>query len=178
MAFFDEISKRMNGVAQTAQKTAEIARLQRQINSEENEFYELFAEIGKLYYNCRQRSVAPGETMDQLCDRVDALAQHIEQMKLKLDEIKQIRRCQSCGSVQNSASRFCANCGARLEERTPAPADEPVEPAAPAEEPAKSVYINWPGSSEAAQEAPQEAQEAPAEEPAQEQPQNPEDNEN
>lgn len=168
MAFFDEIGKRMNGVAQTAQKTAEVARLQRQINSEENEFYELFADIGKLYYNFRQRGVQPDEAMDRLCDRVDALAQSIEQMKRKLDDLKQIRRCPGCGSVQNSNSRFCANCGAKLTERPAAPAEEaPAKPAEepqkPAEEAEKNVYINWPNTAEKPQEGAQAASEdAPA----------------
>lgn len=157
MAFFDELTKRMNGVAQTAQKTAEIARLQRQVTVKQTEFDGLFTEIGQLYYACFKRGVEPDETMAALCGKVTNLAAEIEGLKLKLDDLRQIRRCPGCGSVQNNTSRFCANCGAKLEELPAEPEEtgeasaEPAE--APNEEPGKNVYINWPETSETAEEA-------------------------
>jgi len=63
MAFLDELTKRMNGAKQTAQKAAEIARLQRQVNLKQDEFDELFREIGQLYYTCFKRGEQPGEDM-------------------------------------------------------------------------------------------------------------------
>lgn len=144
MAFFDELSKRMSGVAQSAQKTAEIARLQRQVTLKQDEFDGLFANIGQLYYNCYKRNVSPDETLDSLCDRVDSLASEIEGLKLKLDDLRQIRRCPNCGNVQNNNSRFCSDCGSRLEiyqEETQTD-DQPEEKTE--EEPGKNVYINWP----------------------------------
>lgn len=156
MAFFDELSKRMSGVAQTAQKTAEIARLQRQVNVKQDEFDGIFKEIGQLFYTCYKRGAQPGAEAAALCEKVDSLAAEIEGLKLKLDDLRQIRRCTECGSVQNTESKFCANCGAKLEERpveepAPAPAEEAQE------ETGKDVYINWPEAEEKA--------ETPAEEP-------------
>ena len=165
MAFFDDFKKQMSGVAQSAQKVAEIARIQHLVNVKQNEFTALFAEIGELYYACQKRGEQPGENMTERCARVDALAAEIETLKLKLDELKQIRRCTQCGSVQNNNSRFCASCGAKLEERVvreekPAEAEaaaddddfknavrEEVEKELNAEanaEANKEVYINWP----------------------------------
>lgn len=168
MAFFDELSKRMNGVAQTAQKTAEIARLQRQVNQKQEEFDGLFAEIGKLYYSCHKRGVQPDDTMDALCGKIDSLAAEIEGLKLKLDDLKQIRRCPSCGSVQNNTSRFCANCGNKLEIYE-APRKEPEEQPEETPEQAesagditKNVFIDWPDPEENAGE------EAKPEKPAEE----------
>jgi len=149
MAFLDELSKRMSGVAQSAQKTAEIARLQRQVNLKQDEFDSLFANIGQLYYNCWKRGVQPDESMDNLCERVDSLAAEIEGLKLKVDDLKQIRRCPACGSVQNNTNRFCSNCGARLELYQEEPEEESEEKP---EDENRSVYINWPGAGEKAAE--------------------------
>ena len=179
MAFFDEIKKQMSGVAQSAQKAAEIARLQHQVNVKQNEFDAIFAEIGQLYYDARKLGTQKTEEMDSLCARVDALAAEIEGLKLKLDELRQIRRCTVCGSVQNNESRFCASCGAKLPERV---IKEEAPAAAPAEEEevddfkaavqeelkkeygtddsGKTVYINWPETEKTEEEAPA----APAEE--------------
>lgn len=160
MAFFDELNKRMNTLAQSAQKTADIARLQRRINLKQDEFDALFTEIGKLYYTCRQRGVQPDDQMDTLCDRVDALTAEISGLKLKLDDMREIRRCPNCGSTQNTASRFCANCGTQLE--MPASEEEETAEAAPetAEEPQeeanKNVYINWPDASQQPEEEAEE----------------------
>ena len=166
MAFFDELSKRMKGVAQTAEKTAEIAKLQRQVSLKQDEFDELFKEIGQLYYTCHKRGEQPGEEMDGRCARVDSLAAEIEGLKLKLDDLRQIRRCPGCGSVQHTESKFCANCGAKLEERVVVeeePAEAPAEPAEEAQEEAgKSVYINWPETGEKAEEGAEAAEEAEA----------------
>jgi len=158
MAFLDELTKRMNGAKQTAQKAAEIARLQRQVNLKQDEFDELFREIGQLYYTCFKRGEQPGEDMAGRCGKVDSLAAEIEGLKLKLDDLKEIRRCTACGSVQNNTSRFCANCGAKLEERV---VEEPAETAAeskeaPEEESDKSVFISWPEAEEKAEEPAEE----------------------
>jgi len=168
MAFFDELNKRISGLTQSAQKATDIARLQRQVNVKQDEFGVLFCEIGKLYYDCRQRGVQPAEAMDALCDKVDALAAEIAGLKLKLDDMREIRRCPSCGTVQNNTNRFCANCGTRLE--TPASEEEPAEaepedPSSaeePQEEAENGVYINWPDASQQDEE-PEESKEENAE---------------
>ena len=172
MAFFDELKKQMSGVAQSAQKVTEIARLQRQINLKQAEFDNLFKEIGQLYYTCHKRGEQPAEEMNSRCAKVDSLAAEIEGLKLKLDDIRQIRRCTACGSTQNNESKFCSNCGAKLEERV-APAEEETEsPAVSVQEEeetasdvVRSVFINWPETS-AKYEAPaeEEAEEESAEE--------------
>ena len=164
MAFLDELSKRVNSAKQTAQKAAEIARLQRQVNIKQNEFDEIFKEIGQLYYNCFKRGEQPSEEMNVRCARVDSLAAEIEGLKLKLDDLKEIRRCTACGSVQHNDSKFCANCGSKLEERVVAePAEEAEEASAPAEETEnKDVFISWPEAAEKAEEPAEE--ETPADE--------------
>ncbi len=167
MAFFDELKKQVSGVAQSAQKAAEIARIQRLVNLKQDEFDALFAEIGQLYYGCFKRGEQPGEEMESRCARVDAVAAEIEGLKLKLDDLKQIRRCTKCGSVQNNESRFCAACGNKLEDRpaseetaAPAPAAEESDDFKDAvreelkkefgsEEGGKSVFISWPETEEA-----------------------------
>ena len=156
MAFFDELGKKMSDVAQSAQKTAEIARLQRQVNLKQDDFDALFAQIGRLYYSCHQRGVQPAEEMDQLCGKVDALAAEIQGLKLKLDDLRHIHRCPGCGAIQHSANRFCANCGARLEDDSipeEAPQSAESAPETSSEDAGRTVYIRWPNGGEEAKGA-------------------------
>lgn len=166
MAFLDELTKRMNEAKQTAQKAAEIARLQRQVNLKQDEFEDLFKEIGQLYYACFKAGNESDEEMAARCAKVDSLAAEIEGLKLKLDDLKEIRRCTACGSIQKHDSRFCANCGAKLEERVvEEPCEAPAEPEQPVDDASdKEVFISWPEAEARAAEP----CEAPAEEEAQE----------
>ncbi len=158
MAFFDEISKRMNGVAQSAQKAAEIVRIQRQISLKQGEYNKQVAEVGKLYYSAYQNGTSAEGELTALCARLDALTAEIEGLNLKMDDIKQIRRCTKCGCVQSDTSRVCSACGEKLPERViPAEVTEtvvqdapaqPEEPVAAEEDFGKSVQILWPEAEE------------------------------
>ena len=166
MAFLDELTKRVNSAKQTAQKAAEIARLQRQVNIKQDEFEALFKEIGQMYYTFFKRGEDPAEELSGRCAKVDSLAAEIEGLKLKLDDLKNIRRCTACGSVQNNLSKFCAECGAKLEERVvEEPAEASEEPAEEAQDVSdKEVFISWPEAEEQAEEAAEEKTDAPTEE--------------
>ena len=146
MAFFDEFSKRINGIYQSAQKTTEVAKIQHQIGQKQAEFDSLYHQIGQLYYSCRQRGVQPEESIDTLCDRVTALAQEIDKLRAKVDEINGVCRCAVCGNAVEDGALFCSKCGAKLEVKKPAEPEAPAEPEpeAPAEDEKRDVYINWP----------------------------------
>ncbi len=176
MAFFDEFSKRVNGIYQSAQKTTEVAKIQHQISQKQAEFDSLYHQIGQLYYSCRQRGIQPEESIDALCDRVTALAQEIDKLRGKIDEINGVCRCAACGSVVERGALFCSKCGAKLEVKPAEPekAPEPEAEAEPAAEPEnKDVFIDWPearpeGEEPKPEEAPAEEDEAPEEAPEQE----------
>ena len=167
MAFFDELNKRVSGIAQSAQKTAEVAKIQHQISQKQAEFDSLYHQIGQLYYACHQRGVQPDESIVSLCDRVTALAQEIDKLRGKIDEIRDVCRCAVCGNVVERGAAFCSKCGAKLEVKEPEKSAEP-EPAAKEDEeeedtPEKDVYINWPEAQpEQADEPADAAEEAPA----------------
>lgn len=164
MAFFDELSKRAGSIATTAQKTANVAKIQHQINQKESEFDALYHQIGQIYYSCRQRGVPVDESIAALCDRVTTLAQEIEALRGEADRIRNVRRCTGCGKVIDRSVKFCPNCGAKIEQEAaeateaPKPAEEPVESSS---EEAK-VTINWPRTGEETASAPKAEEETPA----------------
>lgn len=164
MAFFDDFSKHMDKIKKGAQKTAELAKMQHQVAVKQGDFEKLFGEIGKLYYSERQRGVQPDSTMDELCDKVDALAAEISDLKKRIDDLRQVNRCPECGAEQPSANAFCSACGAKL----PKKKEEPVKAheESPAEEESRDVYIKWPDGSVKEEEKTEETTEETAKEAA------------
>ena len=161
MAFFDELSKKASSIAASAQKTANVAKIQHQISQKQSEFDALYHQIGQIYYSCRQRGVQPDESIGALCDRVTALCQEIEDLRAEVDRIRNVRRCAACGKVIDRSVKFCPNCGAKAAEEAPRAEEAPKAEEAPeaAEEPKtedSKVYINWPKAEEKPEEKPEE----------------------
>ncbi|MBR0464777.1 MAG: hypothetical protein IJJ23_10450 [Clostridia bacterium] len=116
MSIFDELGKRVSTLAQSAQKQFDAAKLQRQINDKESEREGIYAEIGKLYYSCRQRNAMPDEAIATLCEKLTALGAEMDELRRRIDVISEIVRCPSCQSIVIKGSTYCSKCGAKLPE--------------------------------------------------------------
>ena len=104
----------MNSLAQSAQKQIEVAKLQRRISDKQSECDSIYAQIGRLYYSCRLSNTMPDDSINTLCDRMQALTEEIADMHAKIDELSDIVRCPACKSVVISGSTYCNKCGAKL----------------------------------------------------------------
>ena len=143
MAFFNDLGKRMNSLAQSAQKQFEVAKIQRQINDKQAECDGIFAQIGRLYYSCRQRNAMPDESINALCERMTLLNDEISDMRAHIDVLSGVVRCPACQSIVVTGSTYCSKCGAKLpqdlfkvepeEPEKPAEPEEPEEPEEPDE---------------------------------------------
>ena len=118
MAFFDEISKKINGVTSTAaQKTkemSEVSKLNSAMNEEETKINNAYYQIGRLY--CANHSEDYEEGFGIFIDVVKDSEKKINAIKAQIREIKGIATCTNCGQDIPANVAFCSNCGA------PAPA--------------------------------------------------------
>lgn len=180
MAFLSEVARKAGDVMQGVQKSGERVRLQRLIEQKQRQFDELFAQIGRIYYQARGQGSAPGASADELCNAADALSNELERLRRREDMLANVRRCASCGALQPLDAKFCGSCGEKLqatptsgedardaqEAREKAPEERKEQPAQAeageagahaAGEGAKSVFINWPDEKkpEAQEQGPQ-----------------------
>lgn len=127
MDFFNDIGKKFSNVArQVTEKTkesVESTRLYGDIRSSQNDLEQLYAEYGKACFALRM-----GGDDDEICKslegRIQAMIKRIEDLNAQRDELRAVRRCPGCGSVQSREARFCANCGKRMPEDAPKPEAE------------------------------------------------------
>jgi len=122
MAFFDDLKSKAAeltqvGVAKSKQ-LAEIAKLNLANSSEEDTIRKAYIEIGKLYY--AERGMAPEAAYSALCEKITTAKINIEENKARIAELKEE------SSIKDSDVESVVV-------ETEVPAEEPVEPAAPAE---------------------------------------------
>ena len=116
MSFFDELSKKITQTGQTAvQKTrdfADITKLNSMISDETHHQEELYAQIGKQYYE-RYAEVS-GNEFEDLIKSIIKSKETVEQYQMQIKQIKGITNCPACGAEVPFSSAFCDSCGERI----------------------------------------------------------------
>lgn len=117
MAFIKELKKAISDAGQEtvtkAKNFAGVAQLNDAINALNQQITQLYANIGKEYYECHKDDnifEEYTEWMSALRDTHDKIAQYRQQIsQLKGNEI-----CQSCGAGIPVGSLFCSSCGVKV----------------------------------------------------------------
>ena len=149
MGFFDDLSKKANETRKNAaEKTSKFTRemkLKSQINDSKSKIEELYKEIGKRVY---EKHVA-GQNVDiktdliEECSKIDAYASEINDMRVEILSLKDLKLCSNCATEIALNAKFCPKCGTVQEESQPAQViennveevvNEVVEETAPEEE--------------------------------------------
>ena len=128
MAFFDELGAKLSKTGQkTVQKAndlADITKLNLRTNELNKVIQDLYGQLGRAYYTAYGHS-ADGALAD-ICGKIAKASEEIEQIRLEIQRIKQIKVCPSCGFENSSESSFCCKCSASLPDL---PAPEAPKPA-------------------------------------------------
>lgn len=116
MAFFDEIGKKISQTGQMAvQKTkdmADVARLNSNITEEEKKINNAYFQIGQLYVS-KHKSDADDE-FKVLIEQLIESQNKIEELRKQIQDIKGVKRCQTCGAEIPENATFCSFCGAGI----------------------------------------------------------------
>lgn len=120
MSFFENLSKRVGEVAQSAAKKSselvEITKLNVSIGSEEEKIQKLYAKMGKKIYEIFSSGSEVEDIFEEDCEAIKKHQQNIEILKQKIREIKNVKVCPNCGIEINKISVFCSKCGTKLKQ--------------------------------------------------------------
>jgi ribosomal protein L40E len=132
MAFLNKIGKKIGNVAGSAadkaKDLAEITKLNSAISSEEKQIQQNYLEIGKLIFEHDKDN--PNSPAAELCRKILASQQKIEELRQKITEIKEDKEDeeqavpievgapvvpdaepQQTADTNNAAENLCKNCG-------------------------------------------------------------------
>ena len=119
MAFFDELKKNLSGVTDTVAKTSEnvmkksstaieIQKAKLKRVSLEGDMKELYASLGKLYFEEYADGDMPKE-MAELCEKIT-----INEAEQRAALLKGVVICSNCQAEVDKDASYCPKCGAEI----------------------------------------------------------------
>ena len=118
MSLFDNLSKKIGDVAQNAAKVSgelvEITKINVNIKAEEDNINKIYNEIGRYYFGQFEAGVQLDEFIMDHCHKIKGYELHINDLKEKIKEIKNIEICEVCGSETARTNTFCGKCGSKI----------------------------------------------------------------
>ena len=121
MAFFDDLcfklSKAGQSTMQKANNLADTAKLSMRANELNRIMHEHYAELGERYYALH--GTEPEEELAELCNRLNEINSELQEVRVEIQRIKQIKVCPNCGNENPSDAHFCNKCSAALPDLPP-----------------------------------------------------------
>lgn len=117
MALLEQLGKKLTtagqGVAQQTKNFTEITRLNGLVTDKEKRMTQLFADLGKAYYEQHKNDAEVEEAA--LVEELRALSDEIAQYREDIKQIKGVTKCAKCGSDIPLDAMFCPTCGEKVE---------------------------------------------------------------
>lgn len=122
MGFFDDLTKKATETYKnTAEKTNKLTRemkLKSLINEDKTRIERLYIEIGRKVYekHIREENIDIRNELAEECSKIDAYAKEIEDMRMEILALKDLRLCEKCAAEVALNAKFCPVCGAPQQE--------------------------------------------------------------
>lgn len=124
MAFFDELKKNLSGVTDTVAKTSEnvmkksstaieIQKAKLKKVSLEGDMKELYASLGKLYFEEYADGDMPKE-MAELCEKITSCQHAINEAEQRAALLKGVVICSNCQAEVDKDASYCPKCGVEI----------------------------------------------------------------
>ncbi|MEG6613219.1 hypothetical protein V6C42_10225 [Pseudoclostridium thermosuccinogenes] len=119
MEIIDNMRKKVRDATLSALKASsdliEISKINMAINSEEQKIKSLMFEMGREVYESYKQGEAVDSELAEMCEEIARAEMDIEDMKLKILEIKNLKRCSGCSAEIDEDYAYCPKCGKKVE---------------------------------------------------------------
>ncbi len=128
MAFFDKLNDFAKNVGEKAGDAIEITKLNNKINTEKAAIAEEYRKIGEYYYTKHTEGNSVDSEVDELIVSIDAHKNLIMETETQIRVMKEEApvphvastmvgsiNCPACGKQNNPGTKFCCECGGKLE---------------------------------------------------------------
>ncbi len=120
MSWFDKVKESASKATKLAKVKSgeiyEVTKLNLSVNECEAKIEKMFKNAGVLCYRDFENGVELSEDIKLIMEAVDAKYKEIEDLKARINEIKSVVSCPSCGANNVNEAKFCNSCGKNLKE--------------------------------------------------------------
>ena len=114
-----KITKSVTDGAKTAAKKAgevyEITKINISLSSEEDKLKSAYTELGKAAFEEFEKGTLVNEKLISFYNQAADCKKTINELKEKVNELKEIKYCVNCGAKIDISTAFCPKCGAKNE---------------------------------------------------------------
>lgn len=115
----EKILEDLKNTAKTAMKKSgeilELGKLKIAAVDTQNEINKAFCELGRALYNAEKSGSEDAEELKQMIDNIDNLYEKLSVQEEQYRELKNEKKCSSCGAKCSDKSNFCSVCGEKFE---------------------------------------------------------------
>lgn len=123
MGTLDGIFNRARDIAsdlgQKANDVVEVSKLKLSVVSLGSDIDKVYQKLGLMVYEMAKSGSENRGLIDGCVAEIDALKASLDEVNAKIDEMKNVRRCDSCGNAVDIAAQFCPMCGSLLQKDDP-----------------------------------------------------------
>lgn len=102
-------------VAKKSGELIEISKLTVSINSNESKMKDLYSEIGKKVFEKHENGQYIDPELVENCNEILALKTSINEMKQKINELRNKKICTNCDTSLPEDTAFCPKCGNKID---------------------------------------------------------------
>lgn len=118
MGFVDDLKQKAKDTAEKTNKLTREMRIKSMMNDYKGAIEKVYAEIGKKVYekHIREENIDIKAEVAEECSKIDAYSKEIEDLRMEMLSLKDLRICKNCASEIALNARFCPKCGSAQEE--------------------------------------------------------------
>ena len=135
MGFVDDLKQKAKDTAEKTNKLTREMRIKSMMNDYKGAIEKIYAEIGKKVYEkyIREENIDIRAELAEECSKIDAHAKEIEDLRMEMLALKDLRICKNCAAEISISAKFCPKCGTVQEEIKPAEENKTENTAQPSE---------------------------------------------
>lgn len=118
MALLDNVSETISKVAKNiakgTNKVVESSKVSIDLLEKKDDLKDKYAEIGKLLADCDDNEIIEKLGITGKINDIRALNNEIVELKIKLSELKNTKKCPDCGANISKNSAYCNVCGSKI----------------------------------------------------------------
>jgi len=118
MAVLDDVLFKAKTMAEAAgKKTSEfidLTRMKMQASDMEKEIASLLEGLGRLVYDSGKSGDDVSEAISECIAKIDEQQEELTAVRTKIDDFRNVARCNDCGVVNSDDALFCKHCGSKI----------------------------------------------------------------